>query len=78
MNKDDRFMKLSTKDGEKMAEIIYTVNIENMGDYVIYKVDDEFYGAKYKYNGEDTDLITDLSDEEKEALNKAFEKMEEK
>lgn len=78
MNKDDRFMKLSTKDGEKMAEIIYTINIENMGDYVIYKVDDEFYGAKYKYNGEDTDLITDLSDEEKEALNKAFEKMEEK
>jgi len=76
MDDEKRITTLVMSDGsEKEIEIIYVVNIENKGDYVIYKLDDDFYGAKYEYNGEDTELNADLSDEEKEALNKAFEKM---
>ena len=66
---------LVTDNGEREVELVYSINIEEKGNYVIYKLDNELYGAKYELNGENTRLITDLSDEEKIALNEAFEEM---
>ncbi len=70
-----QIVTLETDDGEKEAEILTVVTIEGKGNYAIYKVDDEFYGAKYELDENGTKLDADLTNEEKEALNKAFEKL---
>ncbi len=70
--KDKSYITIVLDSGEeKQAELVYKIDIENKGEYIIYLLDDEMYGAKY----DDGNLITDLSDEEKEILNKAFESM---
>ncbi len=73
MNNDEKkFITIVLDSGEeKKAELIYQINIKDKGDYIIYLLDNEMYGAKY----DDGNLITDLSDEEKDILNKAFESM---
>lgn len=61
---------------KKQAKLVSMFNIQNMGDYMIYLLDDKMYGAKYKKENDKLELITDLTDEEKEAMNKVFEQME--
>lgn len=68
-------MTLNKKDGTTCeVEIVMTFNLENyVGDYVIYKLDNEYYGAKYYDDGVKTSLVTELSIEEQQALNNVFE-----
>ena len=76
-NRDGDFITINTESGEKKeAEIISRFTMEGYGDYVIYKLNNEFFGAKYKIDGNNTSLITDLSDLEKEALNEVFSSLE--
>ena len=68
-------LTLNKKDGTTCeVEIVMTFNLENyVDDYVIYKLDNEYYGAKYYDDGVKTSLVTNLSMEEQQALNNAFE-----
>ena len=63
---------------KKQAKLISMFNIQNMGDYIIYLLDDKMYGAKYIKENDKLELITDLTDEEKDTMNKVFEQMESK
>lgn len=67
-------MTLNKEDGATCdVEIVMTFKLENhIDDYIIYKLDNEYYGAKYYDDGMKTSLETDLSNEEKEALNNVF------
>lgn len=71
-------MFLKTNNGEKkQVDIIATFKIERYdGDYVIYKLDNEYYGAKYKNKDNSSELITDLSDEEKKIINEFYIKFQ--
>lgn len=76
-NNNGDFITINTKDGlKKSAELVSKFNIQGLGEYVIYKLDNKYYGAKYLFDGEKTTLITDLSDNEKEALNAVFAQLE--
>lgn len=67
------FITINLESGEqKEAELISKFTIEGFGDYVIYKLDNKMYGAKYEVDGDKTNLITDLSDVEKDALYEVF------
>ncbi len=45
MKKD--FIMVDTSDGKKVeAELVCKYSIQNLGDYVIYKIDGEYYGSK--------------------------------
>ena len=45
-NKNNNTMTLVMKDGtEWEVDILYVINIKDKGDYVIYKLDDDFYVA---------------------------------
>jgi len=68
------FMILNNKDGNTCeVEIVIIFNLENCDDdYVIYKLENEYYGAKYYDKDEKTYLITELSIEEQETLNNVF------
>jgi len=71
-------MILNKKDGStEIAEIVTTFKLENFNnnDYVIYKNNKEYYAARYEEKEGSVDLITDLTDEEKKALNNIFEKL---
>ena len=59
------------------VEIVRSFKLENLNqdDYVIYKNNNKYYGAKYIENNGNTDLITDLSDMEKNALSEIFDKL---
>jgi hypothetical protein len=76
MDVDSDYVTINTDNGPKQAELVSKFKIPNLGDYVIYKLDDEFYGAKYKIDGDNTTLITDLSLQEQKALNEVFEQLE--
>ena len=70
---DGDFITINTKDRtKKTAELISKFKIPNLGEYVIYKIDKMFYGAKYNFNGEETLLDTNLTDIEKKVLNETF------
>lgn len=73
-------MILNMSDQKKVeTEIIMSFNIENFsGKYVIYKINDEYYGAKYRNNQDITELITDLNLQEKEAIEKIFNECKDK
>ena len=76
---DGDYIIINTKDGlKKKAELVSRFNIVGLGDYIIYRLENEYYGAKYKIDGDNTTLITDLSEVEKEALNEMFSKIEAK
>ena len=71
-------MTLNKEDGTiEEIEIVITFKLENFNndDYVIYKTNNEFFGAKYIEKSGNTELITDLSDEEKKSLSEIFEKL---
>lgn len=72
-------MVLNKSDGTvEEVEIVMTFKLENFNnddDYVIYKNKDRFYAAKYFERDGNTDLNTDLSDEEKTALSSFFDKL---
>ncbi len=75
MDKD--FITINLESGEqKDAELISKFSIEGFGDYVIYKLDGKMYGAKYEVDGDKTNLITDLSEIEKDALYEVFTSLE--
>ena len=77
VNKDLDYITINTKDGQKkVAEIITKFEISGFGEYIIYKLDNIVYGAKYKFDGENTILNTDLTDIEKNTLNEVFSNLE--
>lgn len=71
------YMTLRKKDGTTcIAEIVITFKLDNnANDYVIYKCDNEYYCARYSDDGVKTDLITDLTIEEKKILSNIFENL---
>ena len=70
------FITIYTADGGiKNAELVSKFEIQGLGEYVIYKLDGELYGAKYKFDGTNTRLITDLTDNEKNILNEMLYKL---
>ena len=73
---DSDFVTVNTENGKKEAELVSKFKIPNLGDYVIYKLDGEFYGAKYKIDEDNTTLITDLTEKEQQALNEVFQQLE--
>ena len=74
---DGDFITINNKDGSTvLAELYSKIEIENMGQFVLYKIDNEIYGAKYKINDNKTILDTDLSEAEKEKLNEIFLSLE--
>lgn len=76
-NRDGDFITINTELGEKKeAELISRFTMEGYGDYIIYRLNNEFFGAKYEVDGDNTKLITDLSDIEKNALNEVFSSLE--
>ena len=71
------FITINTIDGaKKNAELVTKFEIQGLGEYVIYKLDGTLYGAKYKFDGTNTRLITDLTDSEKTILNEMLYKLE--
>lgn len=76
MKKD--FIMVDTSDGKKAeAELVCKYSIQNLGNYVIYKIDGEYYGAKYEQNEDNISLITDLNDKEIKILDSILESIEE-
>ena len=74
---DGDFITINNKDGSTiLAELYSKIEIENMGQFVLYKIDNEIYGAKYIINDNKTILDTDLSEAEKEKLNEIFLSLE--
>ena len=73
MNAD--YITINTTNGKRQAELVSKFDIEELGSFVIYKLDGEFYGAKYKIDGENTTLITDLTEKEELALNEVFKQL---
>ena len=73
----DNYIMINTKKGlKKRAELVSKFEIPTLGEYIIYKLDGKFYGAKYKSDENNTSLITDLTDNEKNILNEVFIKLE--
>ena len=76
MVNDGDFITIHTKDGtEKKAELVAKFEIKGLGEYVIYTLEGKNYGAKYKFDGENTILDTNLSDNEKQALNELYSQL---
>lgn len=71
------FITINNIDGtKKNAELVNKFEIQGLGKYVIYKLDGVLYGAKYEFDGINTKLITDLTDNEKNILNELLYEME--
>lgn len=79
MNKEEiEYIVINTKDGiKKQAQLISKFTIEGFGDYVIYKLEDEYYAAKYEFDGQNTKLDNNLSEYEQQVLNEIFSKINE-
>ena len=79
LKNDFDYITINTIDGtKKIAELVTKFEIQGLGEYVIYKLDGLLYGAKYKFDGKNTRLITDLTDSEKNILNEMLSKLEAK
>lgn len=72
-------MKVITKGNQELeANIIFTFDIEkNNSQYIVYEIDNKYYGAKYINKDDNAELITDLTDEEKKVINELFLKHKE-
>ena len=71
------FIVINTEEGiKKKAELVTKFEIEGQGEYVIYKLDNEYYAAKYEFDGTKTNLNKDLTTQEKQMLNDVFNKLE--
>jgi hypothetical protein len=71
-------MTLMKNDGvTEDVEIVMTFKLDNFNDkdYVIYKSNDEYFGASFVEKDDVTELDTDLSLEEQEKLSELFEKL---
>ncbi len=74
---DGDYITITNKDGSTVeAEIYSKFEIENLGKYILYKINDEMFGAKYIVKDNNTVLNTDLSEEEKKTINELFQSME--
>ena len=74
----DNYIMINTKKGlKKRAELVSKFEIPTLGEYIIYKLDGKFYGAKYKLD-ENEQIVLDDFDEntEKEAEDAISGKME--
>ena len=69
------YITINTTNGQKQAELVSTFELRGLGEYVIYKLEGKYFGAKYKVEGDNTTLITDLNDVEKKALNEVFKQL---
>ena len=73
---NDDIILANDKNGtKKTIELVSKFDIEGLGKYVIYKLDGSFYGARYRFDGQKTNLEINLSDTEKEVLNTIFKKL---
>lgn len=73
-------MTLIKEDGTtEEVEIVMTFKIEKYkkNDYVIYKSNDKYFGARFVEKDGNTELNTDLSDVEKGEIAKIFMKLHE-
>lgn len=71
---------LNKTDGTtEIVEIVLSFKLEglNNDDYVIYKNNEKYFAAKYLDDDRETNLITDLSDDEKKAIEMVFNKFHE-
>lgn len=75
-DKNNDYITINTKDGIKKAELISKFEILGLGEYIIYKLEEKLYGAKYEFDGTHTKLITNLTDEEKQAMNEILLQLE--
>ena len=68
-------MILTLSDGStKEVELVVKFKLDKFNDdYILYKLNDEYYAAKYVEEGENTRLITSLSDIEKKALTRVYD-----
>ena len=66
---------LNMKDGSKReVELVARFRLDGFdSEYILYKLDDVCYGAKFKEEGGMTKLSCDLSDIEKKALSRFYE-----
>lgn len=71
------YITINTKDGmKKNAELVSKFELQGLGEYIIYKLDKKLYGARYNFDGKNTTLITDLTDNEKNLLIEVFAQLE--
>lgn len=78
MSQDNNdFITITTTNGiKKNAELIIKYEVKGLGEYVIYKLEGNLYGAKYQFDGKNTKLITSLTEQEKNIINEMINNLE--
>lgn len=78
MSQDNNdFITITTTNGiKKNAELIIKYEVKGLGEYVIYKLEGNLYGAKYQFDGKNTKLITNLTEQEKNITNEMINNLE--
>ena len=78
MSQDNNdFITITTTNGiKKNAELIIKYEVKGLGEYVIYKLEGNLYGAKYQFDGKNTKLITNLTEQEKNIINEMINNLE--
>lgn len=78
MSQDNNdFITITTTNGNKKnAELILKYEVKGLGEYVIYKLEGNLYGAKYQFDGKNTKLITNLTEQEKNIINEMINNLE--
>ena len=78
MSQDNNdFITITTTNGiKKNAELIIKYEVKGLGEYVIYKLEGNLYGAKYQFDGKSTKLITNLTEQEKNIINEMINNLE--
>lgn len=78
MSQDNNdFITITTTNGiKKNAELIIKYEVKGLGEYVIYKLKGNLYGAKYQFDGKNTKLITNLTEQEKNIINEMINNLE--
>lgn len=78
MSQDNNdFITITTTNGiKKNAELIIKYEVKGLGEYVIYKLEGNLYGAKYQFDGKNTKLITNLTEQEKNIIYEMINNLE--
>ena len=78
MSQDNNdFITITTTNGiKKNAELIIKYEVKGLGEYVIYKLEGNLYGAKYQFDGKNTKLITNLTEQEKNIIKEMINNLE--
>lgn len=78
MSQDNNdFITITTTNGiKKNAELIIKYEVKGLGEYVIYKLEGNLYGARYQFDGKNTKLITNLTEQEKNIINEMINNLE--